>query len=78
MEVKGLDISVYQKGISFDAIKSSVEFVILRAGFTGWGGDGTNKNKDACFEDFYKQAKERVDLCQVFRHIFMDKLLIRI
>lgn len=59
MEVKGLDISVYQKGISFDAIKSSVEFVILRAGFTGWGGDGTNKNKDACFEDFYKQAKER-------------------
>lgn len=59
MERKGLDISVYQKGINFDAIKSSVEFLILRAGFTGWGGDGTNKNKDSCFEDFYKQAKAR-------------------
>lgn len=59
MEVKGLDISSYQKGINFDAIKSSVDFLILRAGFTGWGGDGTNKNKDSCFEDFYRQAKAK-------------------
>jgi len=59
MEVRGIDISSYQKGISFDAIKSSTGFAILRAGFTGWGGDGTGKNKDSCFEDFYKQAKAK-------------------
>ena len=58
MEVKGLDISTYQKGISFDAIKNSVSFLILRAGFTGWG-TGVNYNKDNCFEDFYSQAKNR-------------------
>ena len=59
MERKGLDISSYQKGINFDEIKSKVDFLILRAGFTGWGGDGTNKNKDNCFENFYYQAKLR-------------------
>lgn len=59
MERKGIDISSYQRGINFDSIKSAVDFVILRAGFTGWGGDGTNKNKDACFEDFYSKAKTR-------------------
>ena len=37
MEVRGIDISSYQKGINYDAIKSSVELAILRAGFTGWG-----------------------------------------
>ena len=56
--MKGLDISTYQKGINFNSIKSSgIEFLILRAGYTGWGGDGTNKYKDDCFENFYKQAK---------------------
>lgn len=59
MERKGLDISSYQKGINFDVIKSNVDFLILRAGFTGWGGDGTNKNKDNCFEDFYSNSKAR-------------------
>jgi len=59
MERKGLDISSYQKGINFDEIKAKVDFLILRAGFTGWGGDGTNKNKDNCFEDFYNKAKSR-------------------
>lgn len=59
MERKGIDISSYQKGINFDVIKSNVDFLILRAGFTGWGGDGTNKNKDGCFDNFYNQAKSR-------------------
>ena len=59
MERKGLDISSYQKGINFDEIKSKVDFLNLRAGFTGWGGDGTNKNKDSCFEDFYSKSKAR-------------------
>ena len=59
MERKGLDISSYQKGINFDEIKAKVDFLILRAGFTGWGGDGTNKNKDRCFENFYSKWKAR-------------------
>lgn len=55
---RGLDISKYQAGISMQAIKNAgYSFVILRAGFTGWGGDGTNKNKDTSFETFYSQAK---------------------
>lgn len=58
MEKRGLDISSYQNGISFDAIKNSVEFLILRAGFTGWG-TGVSYNKDNCFENFYNQAKNR-------------------
>lgn len=56
MEIKGLDISYYQRGINFSAIKNSAEFVILRAGFTGYG-TGVSYNKDNCFEDFYNQAK---------------------
>ena len=60
MEFWGLDISNYQRGISFDAIKSAgVQFLILRAGYTGWGGDGTGKHIDDTFEGFYNQAKER-------------------
>ena len=56
--MKGLDISSYQNGINFDAIKNAgINFLILRAGFTGWG-TGTNYNKDNCFENFYKQAKQ--------------------
>lgn len=55
--MKGLDISSYQKGINFNSIKNAgIEFLILRAGFTGWG-TGVNYNKDNCFEDFYKQSK---------------------
>lgn len=57
--MKGLDISSYQNGINFNQIKDAgVQFLILRAGFTGWGGDGTGKYKDASFENFYKQAKK--------------------
>lgn len=55
--MKGLDISSYQSGINFDAIKSAgIEFLILRAGFTGWG-TGVNYNKDESFEHFYNQSK---------------------
>ena len=52
--MKGLDISSYQNGINFNQIKDAgVQFLILRAGFTG-----VNYNKDSCFENFYKQAKQ--------------------
>lgn len=57
--MKGLDISSYQNGINFDTIKNAgINFLILRAGFTGWG-TGTNYNKDKCFENFYSKAKQR-------------------
>ena len=56
--MKGLDISSHQNGINFNQIKDAgVQFLILRAGFTGWG-TGVNYNKDNCFENFYKQAKQ--------------------
>ena len=59
-ERKGLDLSSWQKGISFDAIKNSEynQFVILRGGFTGYG-TGVSYNKDSCFESFYNDAKAR-------------------
>lgn len=54
----GLDISSYQNGINFNQIKDAgIQFLILRAGFTGWG-TGVNYNKDSSFEIFYKQAKQ--------------------
>ena len=57
--MKGLDISSYQNGINFDTIKNAgINFLILRAGFTGWG-TGISYNKDNCFENFYNQAKSR-------------------
>lgn len=56
--MKGLDISSYQEGINFDAIKNDgQQFLIIRAGFTGWG-TGVNYNKDNTFENFYNQAKQ--------------------
>lgn len=57
--MKGLDISSYQKGISFDAIKNAgIEFLIIRGGFTGYG-TGVSYHKDSCFEDFYNNAKQK-------------------
>lgn len=58
MEKFGIDISSYQSNINISSIKNSVSFIILRAGFTGWGGDGTGKNKDNCFERFYQDCKK--------------------
>lgn len=58
MEIKGVDISAYKKGISIQKLKDNgVKFVILRAGLTFYGGDGTNKAKDDCFESFYNECK---------------------
>lgn len=55
MSNKGIDISSYQKGLKITK-NDNYDFVILRAGFTGWG-TGVSLNKDNCFEDFYKQCK---------------------
>lgn len=56
--MNGLDISTYQKNISFDAIQNAgIEFLIIRAGFTGYG-TGVSYNKDNAFENFYMQCKK--------------------
>lgn len=51
MTIKGIDISVYQKGADFGKLKSKgiYQYVILRAGIA--------YSKDACFESFYTGAK---------------------
>lgn len=57
--IKGLDISYYQAGINLDSVvNAGYKFLILRAGFTGWG-TGVSYNKDDQFETFYNQAKAR-------------------
>ena len=53
--MKGIDISSHQKGFKIKQ-NNGYDFVILRAGFTGYG-TGVSLNKDACFEDFYRQCK---------------------
>ena len=56
MTKKGIDISSWQRGISFASLKGKVDFIILRAGFTGTS-DGVSKKIDSEFETFYKEAK---------------------
>ena len=55
--MKGIDISKYQADLDLSILKNNeIKFVILRAGFTGWG-TGVDYNKDRTFENFYNQAK---------------------
>jgi len=55
--MRGIDISEHQRGFKLQNAKNcGYDFAILRGGYTGWG-TGVNYNKDACFEDFYNQAK---------------------
>ena len=51
---KGLDLSVYQKDFPFN---SKVDFVILRAGFTGYRA--RTMKKDDAFDTLYKKAKAK-------------------
>lgn len=54
--LKGIDISTWQTSkFDFDKIKD-LDFIIIRAGFTGTA-DGVNKNIDNCFEINYQKAK---------------------
>jgi hypothetical protein len=51
MATKGIDVSVWQGAIDFNAVRNSgVDFVIIRAGY------GTN-SKDKYFEENYRKAK---------------------
>lgn len=55
--IKGIDLSYYQQGLKILKVKNTgYDFVILRAGYTGYG-QGRTKQKDTAFEDFYAQAK---------------------
>lgn len=57
MEIKGIDIS-YHNG-NFDLARAKNDgynFVIIRAGYTGYG-DGVSKAKDIQFENNYAKAK---------------------
>ncbi|MCM1275441.1 MAG: glycoside hydrolase family 25 protein [Lachnospiraceae bacterium] len=51
-KIKGIDISAWQKGISFDAIKKAgVEFAVIRA--------GAGKIKDSQLDTFVAECKKR-------------------
>ena len=56
--MKGIDISVYQKGLNLNKVKAEgYDFVILRGSYTGYGAKRT-KVKDSTFEGFYTEAKK--------------------
>lgn len=56
--MKGIDISIFQKGLNLSQIRSEgYEFVILRGSYTGYGAKRT-KVKDGAYEGFYKEAKK--------------------
>ena len=56
--MKGIDISYHNGDYNLAQAKAEgYDFVIIRAGFTGWG-DGVSKNKDVQFENNYRKAKE--------------------
>lgn len=56
--MNGIDISYYNGDYNLAQAKAEgYDFVIIRAGFTGWG-DGVSKNKDVQFENNYRKAKE--------------------
>lgn len=53
MQVRGIDVSVYQKNVDYNKVKASgIDFVIIRAGF---GRSVSQKDKQ--FETHYKNAK---------------------
>lgn len=52
MEVKGIDISVWQEGLNLSELKNKgFNFAILRGGYTGYGAN-RSKNKDGCLKIF--------------------------
>ena len=57
MTFKGIDISEWQGSFSIDKIKDKIDFCIIRAGNTLYGGSGTTKHKDNRFEDNYRKCK---------------------
>ncbi len=57
-KVFGIDISSYQSDIDLKKVKEEgVNFVIIRAGYTGYS-DGVSKRVDDYYEKHYKNAKD--------------------
>lgn len=53
----GVDVSAYQPEVDWEAVKAAgVDFVMLRAGFRGWGSAG-NLKQDPVVEAHYAGAK---------------------
>lgn len=58
MEVKGVDLSNHNSGLTIKKVKEAgYDFAILRGGYTGYGSTRP-KNVDKMFETYYKEAKE--------------------
>ncbi|MCI5687785.1 MAG: SH3 domain-containing protein [Emergencia sp.] len=65
---KGIDVSSYEGNIDWNLVKQdeeNISFVIVRAGFRGWGEAGTLK-ADSCFEDHIKGALQQGFSCGVY------------
>ena len=57
-KVFGIDISSYQSDIDLKKVKDEgVNFVMIRAGYTGYS-DGVSKRVDDCFFKHYKNCKD--------------------
>ena len=57
-KVFGIDISSYQSDIDIKKVKDEgVNFVMIRAGYTGYS-DGVSKRVDDCFFKHYKNCKD--------------------
>lgn len=58
MKIKGLDISIYQKGMSFNIARGQgYKFMILRGGYTTNGGV-RKRRKDLEFSHFYDKCQK--------------------
>ena len=73
MKTKGIDISTWQKPsqINYDMLAKEVDFVILRAGYTGHG-TGVSLHKDDAFEKHYKAGAVVFDTKAVVERQWVD------
>ena len=62
MEIKGIEISQWENGFNFSALRNSeYKFAILRGGYTGYGRNRT-KNKDDLFEETDPETFDKITL----------------
>lgn len=65
---KGIDVSAYEGKIDWNMVKQdeeNISFVIVRAGFRGWGSEGILK-ADSCFADNIQGARQQGFSCGVY------------
>lgn len=58
---RGIDISSHQNPavINYDELAKNIDFAILRASYTGWGGKGDLVYKDTAFNTHYDELTSR-------------------